>query len=1532
MKVNCAYFQFFLSKTAVILPLAFIINLSSLAQVVQTESFDQYLPPPAPCNVPSQNLPFGWTQGIIVGASPYNYFDRLACASNPVASPRTGAGMCRYRSYLSPAGEKAYMASKPYDLSSRGAVTPSNFRFWMFRDNLTFQGMADSISVWINTQPSMTGAVCLADSANGLFTINRSCALSPAPVVNPGWNLYGYTIPAGAAWSVSKVYVIIKGCSRFGNDILLDDFSITTYPSAQTFTSCSFHAQNVTNIGAGTSAPSSNNWIIQIRAVTNGAGAGGLGMVVDSIKFNTNGSTFPCTDIQANGAKLWWMGGTKSLDLTIAQQIGGNMAVCGTNFVFVSPANSFRLDNDTNYFWVTYDIEYLPPAIGGDCVDAEFIEMRAGGATHTPSVFTMAGCRIINEPYCIPVYTIGPSRLNGSYTNNDYVRQVVCRGDTAYGPGIANAYNSNGPFAGGCAGPGTNCPFSANPPAYERFLPTPGKTTVFIADGITSYTLQAQAGTWGSGNVLGAWIDFNHDFDFLDASEHIGTSGLLAGSTNYPLVGTYPTYGGWWQTSFIVPATATTGNTTFRIRETWSGMSMTACSNEVYGETEDYTVTILPDCNLSASLNGWSVWLGGFSDDWNILTNWCGGIPTTTKDAIIVDSATAINAYGVAPGNINPTYYPVIKNGVIANTRKLRIHGADSLTINANLANGSLNIYDSLNIVNSTAKLKVKSSHIDTAQLSNGNLLQLNALIFNGTYARQRLWMTYAPSELTAQGMQVNDVIDTMIFHIAQRNSTVPYSNFTIKFFYATNNVCFLAPASSNPIPPITGGAGAVLGGYPGGVTTVFSGTVDLTGLPASGGVVKIPLTTPHTWVYTAANFFVEICYDNPGSFLSDHNHITQTLGCQSFYKIQIQTGGGAPDGCNLLNSTTGVNRYRTDNRPNITYKFHRNYAQYPINIRSTSAAMPGHWGNNGVFEAGRSIVTFMGTNGTQNIGGAITTTFNKLVINNASHVRQNTAAVVDSNLHLQLGRFKLNGHTLTLNNGLTAPSLTPGLSRTNNGYFQSEDFPPNYGLINWKIGANIGVYLFPFINNIGAGEYVPFRYTATSGTSDFTIGTYNTPPNNAPWPTGVTGINAYLPPNLPNSANMVDRYWIISNTGTAPVGDFEFNFGTSEQNGGSPAFYSQGWNSSVYWQPPTAGQSSVVNQNITPGVSAFNSAWALYFNNSPLLTYAVITPSGPATFCVGSNVVLNVNSAPVSSYQWFRNGIAIPGATTASYIAGIAGNYTVQITYVGGTIISAPVTVTVNALPTATISPAGPTTFCQGGSVVLNANTGANLAYQWKKNGNVISGAASSSYTATSSGTYIVIVTNTITGCTKTSHSGIVVTVNPKPPATITPSGTIIFCAGQSALLTANSGTGFTYKWKKNGSYISGATSITYTVTTAGNYRVEVTNSNGCSQTSVADTVIVPCKAGENEDEVESKFDMIISPNPSPGVFTIHFSEKPSVAITIEIMDAIGQVIDRVAINEEEFVIDKSNLAKGIYYLVATSKEIMMVKKIVIQ
>jgi hypothetical protein len=76
---------------------------------------------------------------------------------------------------------------------------------------------------------------------------------------------------------------------------------------------------------------------------------------------------------------------------------------------------------------------------------------------------------------------------------------------------------------------------------------------------------------------------------------------------------------------------------------------------------------------------------------------------------------------------------------------------------------------------------------------------------------------------------------------------------------------------------------------------------------------------------------------------------------------------------------------------------------------------------------------------------------------------------------------------------------------------------------------------------------------------------------------------------------------------------------------------------------------------------------------------------------------------------------------------------------------------------PSATITPQGNTTFCQGGSVTLNATTGTNYTYEWYKDGSLINGAGSATYQANLSGNYTVKV---IDGACNTTSSSTTVSV----------------------------------------------------------------------------------------------------------------------------------------------------------------------------
>ena len=160
--------------------------------------------------------------------------------------------------------------------------------------------------------------------------------------------------------------------------------------------------------------------------------------------------------------------------------------------------------------------------------------------------------------------------------------------------------------------------------------------------------------------------------------------------------------------------------------------------------------------------------------------------------------------------------------------------------------------------------------------------------------------------------------------------------------------------------------------------------------------------------------------------------------------------------------------------------------------------------------------------------------------------------------------------------------------------------------------------------------------------------------------------------------------------------------------------------------------------------------------------------------------------------------------------------------------------------LPSSAITAGGPTTFCSGGSVTLNASTEAGLSYEWRVEGLNISGATSDSYVASESGTYDCFLTNS---CGSVISNSIVVTA---PSPGIVAHGSTSFCSpGGYALLSANTGMDVTYQWRLEGVDISGETSNSIIVTTPGSYSCLITNACGTFvSNSISTFAIIPPQA----------------------------------------------------------------------------------------
>ncbi|MBI5426557.1 MAG: immunoglobulin domain-containing protein [Opitutae bacterium] len=205
-----------------------------------------------------------------------------------------------------------------------------------------------------------------------------------------------------------------------------------------------------------------------------------------------------------------------------------------------------------------------------------------------------------------------------------------------------------------------------------------------------------------------------------------------------------------------------------------------------------------------------------------------------------------------------------------------------------------------------------------------------------------------------------------------------------------------------------------------------------------------------------------------------------------------------------------------------------------------------------------------------------------------------------------------------------------------------------------------------------------------------------------------------------------------------------------------------------------------------------------------------------------------------------------VVGGTTYYFAAdgwnGEWGNVSLNLTFspsntaVAPTITSQPQAVTVTA----------------GGNASFSVTATGNPAptYQWLKGSTAISGATSATLNLTNvqsgdAGSYTVTVTNSAGSVTSNAAT---LTVNPAataPTITAQPQSATVTTGGSASFSVTATGTPApTYQWLKNSTAINGATSATYTISSAttadaGSYTVTVTNSAG-SVTSSAATLTV--------------------------------------------------------------------------------------------
>jgi hypothetical protein len=244
------------------------------------------------------------------------------------------------------------------------------------------------------------------------------------------------------------------------------------------------------------------------------------------------------------------------------------------------------------------------------------------------------------------------------------------------------------------------------------------------------------------------------------------------------------------------------------------------------------------------------------------------------------------------------------------------------------------------------------------------------------------------------------------------------------------------------------------------------------------------------------------------------------------------------------------------------------------------------------------------------------------------------------------------------------------------------------------------------------------------------------------------------------------------------------------------------------------------------------------------------ILGGGARQICQGERALLTT-SQRFLNYQWFRDGAPIAGATRYQYSANLPGLYTVQISAPGCNTVTTPgVRVIVNPRPVANIIALGSAQFCQGGRVVLAETTNftPGHTFVWLRNETPIAGATQQNISATQSGDYRLVVTNSF-GCSDTSNV-ISVRVNALPNVRIIGQNTgPVICQNQTQTLSA-SVVDFNLRYLWSQARVSGGDTIilrelgntpSITISSGGTYILDVTDALGCRSRAAISISVSP-------------------------------------------------------------------------------------------
>ncbi len=992
-----------------------------------------------------------------------------------------------------------------------------------------------------------------------------------------------------------------------------------------------------------------------------------------------------------------------------------------------------------------------------------------------------------------------------------------------------------------------------------------------------NYSITVTAGTCGgSFTKYGkAYIDWNHDFDFLDPGEEIAGFGPAPATNTF----TVP---------FTVPGTALLGNARLRVvvQETSGLTFVTSCGTYTWGETEDYTVNVIPSAPNDMGVT--------------VIPSPNSGCSLTANEPVQITVANF--------GTNTQTAWNV----------KYRINGGPIVTepMTGSLASGATQNY----------------TFATTANLS-----------VPGTYTI-KAW-----SNLVGDAFAGNDTTTKVVTGIPGVN-TFPYiEDFELgnggwlsgglnnTWAYGTPAKAVIIGAASGTKAYVTGGLGT--GQYSNNEQSYILGPCfDLSSLQNPWVSTKIWWSSEFSWDGTNIQYSTNFgsTWINVGAF-----------GDPGWYNDNTVVGnpGGSPEGWTggAFGNTSGSGgwvtaAHRLDGLATIpSVRFRITFAsdgsvtadgtaiddfkiaEGPVANLGPDRLICG--GDTLILDAG-PFATFLWTPGAQ------TTRYKTITqANTGQHIVRvtdifgfydyDTILVSLSNPQLNIGPDSSicpgdtvlldaglhNGASYVWQNGATTQDFfattagTYWVEITDSVGCQKTDSmllnvytPPSLSLGNdTTVCANT-----PIVLNAGNGPTgTTYQWSTASTTQVLVITSAGTYSASVTTPGGCAAIDTIVVNHFP--------------TPGTNLGPNRTECGTFVLDAGAGAT-SYLWGNGATTQMITSSTAGVYT------VTVSNQYGCIATDNVAITMGVVPTVNvGPdQLLCNSQSAVLNAGNSG-STYLWST------GATTQSITVSTPGTYIVNVTSPNGCSARDTVNISVSGL----LVNLGPNTnICDNGSRVLDAGN-PGMVYLWS------TGATTQSISVSQPGTYSVTITDG-QGCS--AGDVIILTQVPGVYAAIGAPATsnLLFPVQFNDLST---GGPTSWDWRFGDGLSSTQQNPTHTYAALGVYTVTLIISDGFCRDTITQEINVNTFVGMEDGDFAVAFDLY--PNPSTGLFHLYLELIKRSDLEIGVMDMQGRTVYSEQVRRAQTYqgdIDLSALSKGVYVLSLKAGDKKIFHKLVIQ